>query len=74
MLYKVVAPTKVLSAGGDDTFVGCGEVRRWIRCQRESRRRTFFVSVNRPDVSLEVFAPEETLSAPVYIASEHPSL
>jgi hypothetical protein len=56
VLHEVVTPTKVLSAGGDDTSVG------------------FFVRVDGPDVSFEVFAPEETLSAPKDIASEHPSL
>jgi hypothetical protein len=45
VLHEVVTPTKVLSTGGDDTFV------------------RFFVCVNRPDVSLEMFPPEETLSA-----------
>jgi hypothetical protein len=34
----------------------------------------FFVCVDRPDVSLEVLSPEETLSASMDIASEHPRL
>jgi hypothetical protein len=34
----------------------------------------FFVRVDRPDVSFEVFPSEETLSASKDIASEHPGL
>jgi len=56
VLHEVITPTKVLSTGGDDTFI------------------RFFMGMNRPDVSLEVFPPEEALSAPMDIASEHSGL
>jgi len=74
VLHEVVTPTKVFSTRGDDTSVGYYHVRRWARRRDDGTGRTFFVRVDRPDVSFEVFPPEETLSTSKDIASEHPSL
>ena len=74
VLHEVVTPTKMFSTGGDDTFISYYQVRRRATWGDDGARRTFFMGVDRADVSLEVFPPEETFSASKDIASEHPGL